>query len=100
MNDKNEELEGLRSEIRSITTDIILRVQKRMELSKQIGKIKAQMNMNVMDEKVEQEVRNSILESSKEVGMDPDFCGRLLNILLIESVRVQKNQQQFKSCML
>jgi aspartate aminotransferase len=96
MNDKNEELEGLRREIRSITTDIILRVQKRMELSKQIGKIKAQMNMNVMDEKVEQEVRNSILESSKEVGMDPDFCGRLLNILLIESVRVQKNQQQFK----
>ena len=66
-----------------------------MELSKQIGEIKAKMNINVKDEKVEQEVRNSILESSKEIGMDPDFCGRLLNILLIESVRLQKNQQQF-----
>ena len=64
--------------------------------SKQIGEIKAKMSIDVMDEKVEQEVRKSILELSREVGMDPDFCGRLLNILLIESVRLQKNQQQFR----
>ena len=68
-------------------------VHERMQISRQIGEIKNKLNMEVNDEKVEQDIRNSILKLSKEIGMDTRFCGRLLNILLMESVRLQQNQQ-------
>src|SRR5947208_2472907 len=95
-----EGLDKLRSEMRNITANIICQVQRRMELSRQIGEIKTKLNIDVMDEKVEQEVRGSILKLSKEIGMDTEFSGRLLNILLIESVRLQQKQQQYNNSQL
>jgi aspartate aminotransferase len=95
-----EGLDKLRSEMRNITANIIYQVQRRMELSRQIGEIKTKLNIDVMDEKVEQEVRGSILKLSKEIGMDTEFSGRLLNILLIESVRLQQKQQQYNDSQL
>jgi aspartate aminotransferase len=68
-------------------------VHERMQISRQIGEIKNKLNMEVNDEKVEQDIRKSILKLSREIGMDTRFCGRLLNILLMESVRLQQNQQ-------
>jgi aspartate aminotransferase len=65
-----------------------------MELSKQIGEIKNKLNIDVTDEKVEQDIRKSVFKLSKEIGMDLDLSVRLLNILLSESVRLQQNQQQ------
>ena len=77
------------------------KVQRRNELSKQIGAIKNKLKINVKDEKVEQDIRSSISNLSNEIGIDPDFAGRLLNILLAESLRLQLNEQpdptQFES---
>ena len=82
----------LRSEITDITADIMRKVQRRMLVSKKIGEIKTKLNIDIMDEKAEQDVRNSVLKVSKELGIDPDFSGRLLNILLAESVKLQQKQ--------
>ena len=90
---KNNDLDRLRNEIRDITADIIHKVKKRMELSKQIGEIKTKNNIDVEDERVESELRNSALKIADEVGMDSEFSGRLLNMLLTESVRLQNEQQ-------
>jgi aspartate aminotransferase len=87
----------LRSEILELTEKIVYQVNKRMQISKQIGEIKNKLNMEVSDEKVEQDIRNSILKVSTKIGMDTNFCGRLLNILLMESVRLQQNQQIHES---
>jgi aspartate aminotransferase len=77
------------------------KVHRRNELSKQIGAIKNKLRINVKDEKVEQDIRSSISNLSNEIGIDPDFAGRLLNILLAESLRLQLNEQpdptQFES---
>ena len=77
------------------------KVQRRNELSKQIGAIKNKLRINVKDEKVEQDIRSSISNLSDEIGIDPDFAGRLLNILLAESLRLQLNEKpdptQFES---
>src|SRR2546422_6264327 len=77
------------------------KVQRRNELSKQIGAIKNKLKINVKDEKVEQDIRSSISNLSNEIGIDPDFAGKLLNILLAESLRLQLNEQpdptQFES---
>jgi len=76
-------------------------VQRRNELSKQIGAIKNKLKIDVKDEKVEQDIRTFISKLSNEIGIDPDFAGRLLNILLAESLRLQLNEQhestQFES---
>src|SRR5437764_8004068 len=63
-----------------------------MQISRQIGKIKNELNMDVADEKVEKDIRKSILKLSEQIGMDTKFCGRLLNTLLTESVRLQQTQ--------
>ena len=90
----SEELDEIRSEIRSITSDIIRKVQKRNELCKQVGEIKSRLKIDVRDEKVEQEIRQLVSNLSNEIGINPDFTGRLLNILLSESVRLQLKEQR------
>jgi aspartate aminotransferase len=91
---RHEDLTKLRAEIRNITLDIIAKVHKRMELSEQIGTIKGDLNIEIEDEKVEQEVRRSVTQLSHRLGTDPAFSGRLLNILLMESIRLQQMQQK------
>src|ERR671918_126540 len=90
---KTDDLDRLRNEIRDITADIIHKVKKRMEISKQIGEIKTKNNIDVEDERVESQLRNSALKIADEIGMNSEFSGRLLNILLTESVRLQNVQQ-------
>ena len=91
---RNEELSNLRAEILDITLDIITKAHKRMKLSEQIGTIKGNLNIEIEDEKVEQEVRRSVIELSHALGVDPAFSGRLLNMLLMESIRLQQMQHK------
>jgi aspartate aminotransferase len=64
-----------------------------MQISKRIGEIKSKLNVNVTDERVEQDIRNSVSRLAKEIGMDLEFSGKLLNIILAESVKLQQHQQ-------
>jgi|RhiMethySRZTD1v2_1073278.scaffolds.fasta_scaffold00046_52 aspartate aminotransferase len=93
---RSEELSNLRAEILDITLDIITKAHKRMKLSEQIGTIKGNLNIEIEDERVEQEVRRSVIELSHELGVDPAFSGRLLNMLLMESIRLQQIQHKKK----
>jgi aspartate aminotransferase len=65
-----------------------------MEIAKQIGEIKTKNRIDIEDEKVENELKNSALKIADELGMDSEFSGRLLNMLLTESVRLQNIQQK------
>jgi aspartate aminotransferase len=91
---RHEELSKLRAQIRDVTLDIVAKAHKRMELSERIGTIKGNLNIEIEDEGVEQEIRRSVTEFSHKRGIDPSFSGRLLNILLMESVRLQQVQQK------
>ncbi|HJS81403.1 MAG TPA: aminotransferase class I/II-fold pyridoxal phosphate-dependent enzyme [Nitrososphaera sp.] len=92
--ERDQEINVLREQVRSVTADIIRDVQKRMELARQIGEIKSRKGIEVKDEKVEQEIRNMVLSVSSQAGMKPDFALRLLNILLEESESVQAESRQ------
>ena len=91
---RHEELSKLRAQIRDVTLEIIAKAHKRMELSERIGTIKGNLNIEIEDERVEQEIRRSVTDFSHKRGIDPAFSGRLLNILLMESVRLQQIQQK------
>jgi aspartate aminotransferase len=93
MGSKNEELESLRHEVRDITAQIMRNVHQRMELAKQIGKIKNRLGIDVKDEKVEHDIRTMVLSLADEMGMGRDFALQLLNILLAESEQVQAQKR-------
>ncbi len=90
---EEDEINRLRSEIREITEKIMYEVHKRMQISKRIGEIKSKLNVDVTDEKVEQDIRKSVSKLAKEIGMDTEFSGKLLSIILTESVKLQQRQQ-------
>ncbi|HKR57558.1 MAG TPA: chorismate mutase, partial [Candidatus Nitrosopolaris sp.] len=69
-------------------------MQRRNELSKQIGLIKNKLRINVKDDKVEQDIRLFVSKLSNEIGIDHEFAGKLLNILLAESLRLQENDKK------
>lgn len=89
---EEDNINYLREEMRNITNNIIRLVQDRMEVAKKIGNIKHQLNIEIEDEKVENDIKKSVMELTKDIGMNVEFSGRLLNLLLLESVKLQNIQ--------
>jgi aspartate aminotransferase len=89
MDNTNEDLELLRDKVRDVTTQIMCNVQQRIELAKKIGEIKSKLGIDIKDEKVEHEVRMTVMSLVNELGMSSEFALQLLNILLAESENVQ-----------
>jgi|SRR5215467_2545328 len=79
--------------MRDLTNEIFLKVQQRMEISKEIGEIKSHLCLDVMDQSTECDIRKSIMLLSNNIGLDSKFANRLLNILFAESVKVQEMKQ-------
>ena len=73
-----------------LTLEIIRLAGERLTLAKKIGEIKAQRNMPIEDPRVEQELREKVVELSKKLNMDVNFSLNLLNLLIEESKRVQR----------
>lgn len=90
---QDQEIDTLRVQIREVTDRIMRDVQKRMEFALKVGEIKNKKGVEVRDEKVEQDIRNMVLSISREIGMNPDFALRLLNVLLEESEIVQMRRR-------
>jgi len=95
--EKNEELESLRQKIRTLTSEIMAKVQERTELARQVGEVKGRLGIDVKDERVEQEIRLMVARQAEKSGMDKEFALRLLNILLQESELVQKKGRPQKA---
>jgi aspartate aminotransferase len=89
---EQQNLDDLREEMLNITSQLIKLVHDRMEVAKKIGNIKQQLKIEIEDEKVELDIKKTILKLTKEIGMDTEFSGRLLNLLLSESVKLQNVQ--------
>ena len=54
--------------MKAITQQIISLINERMEIAKEIGEIKQELSLNIIDDKIEQEIKNYILnESDKKV---------------------------------
>lgn len=91
---KSKSLDDLRDEMKIVTNQIILLINKRMEIAEKIGEIKTKLDMDVVDDKVEQEIKNYLFKNSKLKQNTAEFTGRIVNLLIDESVRVQNDQKQ------
>ena len=90
----DDKLDDLRDDMKTITQQIISLINKRMEIAKQIGHIKNELNLDVVDGKVEQDIKNYILKYSNNNGLDPEFSCRILNLLINESVIIQNKREK------
>jgi aspartate aminotransferase len=76
-----------------VTGEIFQRIKHRMDLAQKIGEIKSKLGMDVTDDQVESEIRKTILSLAHQIGLDASYSSRLLNLLLIESVGLQRKQK-------
>jgi aspartate aminotransferase len=91
------ELESLRASIREVTEEIMLLVKRRLDIAKAIGDVKRRYGLDIVDERAEDELRSYIFNRCKELGLDRYLVGRLLNILLLESTKVQVSNDIYTS---
>jgi aspartate aminotransferase len=97
MSEENElKLEKLRDDMRLVTADIIKLVDKRMNIASQIGNIKNNLMMKIEDVSVEQDIARYVHDKGTQVGLNNEFIGRLLNLLFLESIRIQKDKTSNK----
>lgn len=101
MSNQNElNLEKLRDEMRIVTADIIKLVQKRMSIASEIGDIKDNLMMKIEDISVEQDIARYVHELGTQIGLNNEFIGKLLNLLLLESINIQKAKTSKKEAKL
>ena len=91
-----EKLNDLRNDIKTVTQQIISLINQRMEIAKQIGEIKSELRLGVVDDRVEQEIKNYILNNICSKGLDQEFLGRIINMLIKESVSIQNYESNKK----
>jgi len=84
-------LTELRNEITRVTLEITRLCGERLQLAKSIGEIKARENLPVESPKFEEDLRSEVLSICQTYGLDRGFCLKLLDLLLDESKRVQRD---------
>jgi len=84
------ELESLRREISAITFEILRLCKKRLDIAKRIAMVKSRDGLPIEDLRVEENLRKRVNVFCREKGLHEDFCNALLDLLIKESKRVQK----------
>lgn len=84
------ELESLRREISAITFEILHLCKKRLDIAKRIAMVKSRDGLPIEDLRVEENLRRRVIVFCREKGLHEDFCNALLELLIKESKRVQK----------
>ncbi|AOL16075.1 chorismate mutase [Sulfolobus sp. A20] len=85
------ELAKLRQEIDKIDEQIIKLFALRLELSRKIGKIKAERNNSITDESRENKVRENWLVNSRKYGIPQSFVESVLPVIFSYSKLMQIN---------
>jgi len=91
---ERDELENLRNDISKVTIEIIRLCGQRLSLARKVGQIKVQRGFPTEDLKVEENLRREILEKCQFFGVNAQFGLKLLDLLLDESKRVQRNLKE------
>lgn len=88
------EIDNLRNKIDEITLDMIKLLKTRTDVAKQIGEIKKEIGKSVTDENREDSLRQKIISTCNQIGLDEGIGSRFLNFLLNESIKVQVEEKQ------
>lgn len=87
--EKSEALTEYRSQIDDIDAQLLALLAKRMEISQQIGEIKKQHSMSVLQPKRYSQMLEQRILSAQSLGLSPDFVEKLMQEIHEESVKKQ-----------
>lgn len=87
-------LDALREEVRQLTSEIIRLMGRRLALAREIGDVKRKLGLPVDNHNVERDLRDVVIEACKRNGVDEDFGLRILDLLIEEAKKFQKNPSE------
>lgn len=87
-----QKLNELRDEVDQLDSEIIELLSKRLGLVEEIGKIKKEKNITILQIKRWNEVFKERLRQGKEQGLNAGFLSKFLEILHNEAIRIQNEE--------
>jgi chorismate mutase len=91
---KELSLEALQGEIREVTVDIIRFTGNRLFLARKIGELKRLRGLPIENFAVERRLRRLVVEKCRTHRVSESFGLKLLDLLINESKRIQRELQQ------
>ncbi len=88
------DINDLRNKMDEVTLEMIKLLKTRIDIAKEIGKVKKNMGKGVTDELREDNLRGKVISLSKNIELDESIATKYLNFLLNESVKVQSSNKQ------
>ncbi|MDO5846778.1 MAG: chorismate mutase [Methanocorpusculum sp.] len=85
-------IEELRRDISAIDAEIVSLAGKRSAIAAEIGRLKAEAGLDVVDPKREEEVKACYRKGAAEAGLSPACAEALAEVLMEEGRRVQRNE--------
>jgi aspartate/methionine/tyrosine aminotransferase len=85
----NENLDKYRREIAALDDQILELIKTRLQRAEQIGKLKNQRQLPVIDLKVEADVIDRSVKKARELDLDENFTKKLVSALITEAIRIQ-----------
>lgn len=87
-----DQLKTLRLLIDSIDDQILELVSSRAQLVKEIGKIKKEKSLTILDEQREAEIYDRLVNKAKEEGIDPQSIKKIWKALIDLSYKVEGDE--------
>lgn len=88
-----KEVARLRKKIDEIDEKILLLLRERLEISKEIGRIKREHGAPLKDPQREKEKYEQLIEKAVELGLDSEEVKEIYHKIIAMSVRTQENVQ-------
>jgi aspartate aminotransferase len=85
-----EEIEALRLKINEITIEILLLVKKRLEIAREIGKVKALKGIQIKDEDAEKRLLSNVQKTCEDLNIFPELGEELTKLLIKYSIKIQE----------
>lgn len=86
----DKKLQPLRKQISSIDNELIKLLSERLEVVKEVWKIKKEYNIQPLQEKRWLEVLDNISSEAEELWLDKDFIIDIWNTIHKEALRLEK----------
>lgn len=86
----SSQIEQMRRLLDEVDSDLIQIIAHRMDLVKQLGKLKKDSNVSVLQFDRWNKVMERCLSLADERGLDPDFIKKLMHCIHAEALRLQK----------
>jgi chorismate mutase len=88
----NKSLNELRNEINTIDEELVQILAKRLEIVREIGKIKKEINVDPLDEKRWQEVLKQVFETAKKHAISQDLVKKIYEVIHKTALEIEKDK--------